>query len=209
VLTQTDIDTVPALRRPDGDAPAVNYRGYEIAGAGHAGPYPAGLSAAADLAIAGVAAAPAPAEVCNEAPGNFPAGLAFNAIWMQFDDLLARGMPMQNATPLQTDAAGRPALDAQGNALGGVRLPQIAVPLAAYAGHSTPKRAAPDSQRLCGITGSMRRLDSAELKALYGSRAEYLRRYNAAVDQAVTDRWLVPADAAALKSLAARTPLSF
>jgi hypothetical protein len=55
----------------------------------------------------------------------------------------------------------------------------------------------------------MRRLDSAELKALYGSRTEYLRRYNAAVDQAVTDRWLVPADAAALKSLAARTPLSF
>ncbi|HEV7632512.1 MAG TPA: alpha/beta hydrolase domain-containing protein [Steroidobacteraceae bacterium] len=208
VLTQTDVDRVPALRRPDGDVPA-NYRGYEIAGAAHAGPYPAGLSTATDLAIAGLAAAPAPAEICNEAPGNFPAGLAFNAIWMQFDDLLARGMPMQNATPLQTDAAGRPALDAQGNALGGLRLPQIAVPVAAYTGHSTPKRAAPDNQRVCGVTGSMRRLDSAELKALYGSRAEYLRRYNAAVDQAVADRWLVPADAAAVKSLAARTPLSF
>ncbi|MEP7311942.1 MAG: alpha/beta hydrolase domain-containing protein, partial [Pseudomonadota bacterium] len=209
VLTQSDIDLVPALRRADSDEANDVYRTYEIAGAAHGGPHAAGLVAVADLAIAGLAPPPAPAELCSNAPGNFPAGLALNALWMQFDDLLLRVMPMQHAPPLQTDAAGKLTLDAQGNALGGVRLPQLAVPLAVYSGYSTPKNAAPASQSLCALAGSMRRLDSAELKALYGNRAEYLRRFNAAVDQDVTDRWLVPADAAAVKALAARTPLAF
>jgi hypothetical protein len=55
----------------------------------------------------------------------------------------------------------------------------------------------------------MRRYDAAELKSLYGSRAGYLKRFNEAVDAALADRWLEPADAAALKAQAPRTTPAF
>ena len=77
-------------------------------------------------------------------------------------------------------------------------------------GRSTPRD--PGDARAvfaCGLTGSKRPLDSAELKGLYGSRAEYLKRYNASVDAAVQERRLLPADAALLKAQAARLAPAF
>ena len=44
------------------------------------------------------------------------------------------------------------------------------------------------------------------LKARYGNRAEYLRRFNAAVDEALRQRRVVAEDVAALKALAQRAP---
>lgn len=200
VVTQTELTGAPALRASDSDEPADVRRLYEIAGAAQSGPYPAGLPTAADLAIAGIGGLAAE-DACREAQSSFPLGLAFNAIWLQLDDYLVRALPMQHAPPLDVDS--------NGNATGGLRLPPITVPAVVYAGRGTPKNNAPDSQQLCGPAGSTRRFDSSELKALYGTRAEYLRRYNAAVDQAVAERWLLPADAAAIKLQAARTPMSF
>ncbi len=51
--------------------------------------------------------------------------------------------------------------------------------------------------------------DSARLKALYKDRNEYIKRFNAAVDQAVEDGRLVREDAAALKAPAVRTLPAF
>ena len=47
------------------------------------------------------------------------------------------------------------------------------------------------------------------MKRLYGTRAEYLRRFNVAVDQAVTERFVTPADGVALKSGVVRTAPAF
>ena len=202
-MTQTDFARARALelRRPDGDEPQDSFRLYEIAGAAHSGPFPAGQPSDMDLKIAGLSS-PNSAEACLETQSNFPLGYAFNALWMQLEDLLVRGQAMQQAAPISVDPHGKILLDAKGNAVGGVRLPQLAVPLAVYGGRSTPRDASPRSEFLCSLTGSMRAFQPAELKTLYGNRTGYIKRFNEAVDAAVAQRWLEPVDATAIKAQA-------
>jgi hypothetical protein len=205
VWTQTELRRAPEARREDSDKAGALYRQYEIAGAAHSGPYPAGQPADVDLQIAGMAAA-ADGD-CRELRSDFPLGLAFNAIWQQLDGLMVRGEAMISVPRIEIDARGDAVADRQGNAQGGWRLPQIDVPLASYAGHSTPERS--NARAVCESTGSMRRFDTARLKALYKDRNEYIKRFDAAVDQAVADGRLVKEDAAALKTPAVRTLPAF
>jgi hypothetical protein len=207
ILTQTELRHAGALHREDSDERGAMYHQYEIAGAAHSGPFPAGQPAAVDLQIAGIAA---PAEdACRESRSDFPAGLAFNAIWWHFDNLLVSGVALPSVPRIETDSRGEPVLDNLGNVQGGWRLPQIDVPLASYSGHSTPSRNDALLRALCDSTGSMRRFDPARLKALYKDRNEYIKRFNAAVDQAVADGRLVKEDAAALNAPAVRTLPAF
>lgn len=61
-----------------------------------------------------------------------------------------------------------------------------------------------DGKPACSaVTGSLR-FDAAALKRTYRTRAEYLRRFGAAADQAVLARLLVKEDADALKATAAK-----
>jgi hypothetical protein len=183
------------------------FRLYEIAGAAHSGPFAAGTPAPTDLTIAGF---DLPAEgLCREPRSDFPLGLAFNAIWQQFDELLVQKIPMANIPRIEADGSMAPQVDASGNARGGWRLPQIDVPVARYAGRSTPADGSDRARRVCELTGSMQRFDGARLKALYRDRNEYLRRFNAAVEQAVLERRLVRVDADALKLSAARATQAF
>jgi hypothetical protein len=206
-MTESDFHRNPALRRDDSDDPADRFRRYEIAGSGHAGPFAAGVPTAADLAIAGFAP---PAEgLCIEPRGDYPVGLAFNAIWQQYADWLANATPPSSLARIQTDADGQVVRDANGNALGGWRLPQIDLPLAAYAGSGTPREDSERARSSCALTGVMRPFDAAKLKELYRNRAEYLRQFNAAVDLAVTERRLTAADGDALKAPAVRTMPAF
>jgi hypothetical protein len=193
VMTQTDFTQALDLRRPDNDEREDFYRQYEIAGAAQAGPFPAGQPAAADLAIAGLGAA---AATCPEAQGSFMAGPAFNAVWAQLDEYLLHGLPMAHAEPISVDPQGQPTTDASGNVVGGLRLPAISVPLAVYRARSEPQ---------CSLAGSVQPLDNGQLKAAYGNRTGYLKRHAEAVEAALTQRWLEPVDAAALKAQAART----
>jgi hypothetical protein len=203
VMTESDIQGAQAIRRDDADEPGV-FRLYELAGAAHSGPFAAGLPATADLTIAGVAA---PADdLCREPRGDFPLGYALNAIWQQYDDLLLRQQPMAREPRIETDAAGDVLRDAVGNARGGFRLPPLDVPVAAYRGSSTPRGSETRAQDQCLRTGAMQKLGAAQLKAQYKTRAEYLRLFNAAVDEAVRTRRVVAADAVALKAAAAKTP---
>lgn len=188
VTVQGDATRGPP-RRADNDDAADVFRLFELAGVAGANAFAAGLPSSADIAIAG---GPQPAAACRDPRSDFPLGLAFNAIWQQFDDLLVQKLPMISAPRLDTDAALAPRLDTNGNALGGWRLPQVDLPLARYA-----------REAACG-SGSMQRFDAAKLKSLYRTRAEYLRRFNAAVEQAVQGRRLVKEDADALKAAIAR-----
>jgi hypothetical protein len=208
LMTQSDVLRTLWMRRPDSDDENDVYRLYEITGAAHVGPFGPGLPSAADLAIAGVDPSTAVPD-CAEPPSTYPVGMALNAIWVQLDDLLVRGQPLGRVARVDVDATGQLVLDAQGNVQGGLRLPQLDVPLAAYAGTSTPRVGATGSQPLCAFSGSMRRFDVPTLKAAYGTRAAYLKRFNAAVDAAVAARGLDPADAPAAKAAAAKAAPAF
>ena len=206
VMTESDFRRALQRRRDDADEPGV-FRLYELAGAAHSGPFAAGQPATADLTIAGYSA---PAEdLCREPRGDFPLEYAFNAVWQQLDDLLVRQVPMAREPRIQTDDGGEVLRDAAGNARGGFRLPQIDVPLATYRGSSTPRGSDARAQGACALTGAMQKLGVAQLKAQYKTRAEYLRRFNSAVDEAVRARRLVTEDAPAIKAAAAKMTPAF
>ena len=196
VMTESDFNLAPSLRRADSDAPEDVFRLYEIPGAAHAGPFPAGMPTAKDLQIAGVV--PPAADLCTDAPGDYPAGLAFNAIWDQYIQFLDGGAAMVSLSRIETLADGGPRHDEMGNASGGWRLPQIEVPLAVYAGHSLPRHAGAQAAAECAMTGSRLPFDAARLKRLYRDRTHYLHRFRAAAELAVQERRLTPEDGAAL-----------
>lgn len=206
-MTESDFNRQPALRRDDSDESGDHFRLYEIVGSGHAGPFAAGIPSDRDLAIAGF---DPPAEgLCREPAGEFPVGLAFNAIWEQYAQWLEAGLPMETAPRIHTDAAGQVVRDASGNALGGWRLPQIEVPLAAYAGSGTPRDSSDRARAACALTGVRQPFTTAQLRELHGSRAEWLARFRAAVDEAVAQRRVTAADAETLKATAARAVPAF
>ena len=206
IVVMTQSERGPELRRADSDARGDIHRVYEIAGAARSGPFPSGQPIEVDLQIAGVAS---PDNPCREPRSDFPAGLAFNAIWRQLDRHLLTGEAMISVARIETDVRGEPRLDRQGNVLGGWRLPQIDVPLATYSGRSTPRQNDALSRATCELTGSMRRYDAARLKSLYKDRNGYIEQFNAAVDLAVEQGTLLSEDGAALKAPLVRTLPAF
>jgi Alpha/beta hydrolase domain len=204
VMTQSDFNRAPQHPLAS-DEPGDVYRLYEIAGSAQSGPFAAGQPSVTDLQVAGIAAPEM--NLCKEPRSDFPLGLAFDAIWAQLDDQMVRKISMVTMPGIETDSGNNLVVDELGNARGGWRLPQLDIPLARYAGKSTPVSA--ESLASCALIGSMQRLDVAQLKAKYGNRAGYIKRFNAAVDQAVKDRRLTSEDAAALKSPVVRTLPTF
>jgi hypothetical protein len=99
-----------------------------------------------------------------------------------------------------------PQVDADGNDLAGVRMPDIAVPLGTHTGWNLYRAPFPEGE-LCDRDGTYApfartqaeraargdpRLSIAER---YGSHAEYVKRYDAAVQKLVGQRYLLPEDA--------------
>jgi Alpha/beta hydrolase domain len=87
--------------------------------------------------------------------------------------------------------------DALGIAIGGVRTPPVDVPVAVQSGEAPT-----GSQALCTLFGSSRAFSPARLKTLYGSKAQYLQRFDDATRQAVSAGYVLPADEAALEAQA-------
>jgi hypothetical protein len=99
-----------------------------------------------------------------------------------------------------------PTVDADGNERDGVRLPEIAVPLATYTGWNLrdPLIGAPD-QRVAFEVSYIRFPRTAEerqktgdprrsIAERYAGREDYLRQYAKAVDDLVKQRWIIPDD---------------
>jgi hypothetical protein len=90
---------------------------------------------------------------------------------------------------------GRPARiprDELGNALGGIRLPEVAAPLREYRGIAFGTGRPP-------LMGSSRALDPDVVRGLYASQAAYTAQWCAAVDDLVERGVLRSEDAPAMK----------
>jgi hypothetical protein len=74
--------------------------------------------------------------------------------------------------------------DADGNSLGGLRLPEVEVPVAAYNGFSEPFLD-PDCPGIRPFT-------RARLDELYSSHADYVRKYKKAARRNVADGFVLP-----------------
>ncbi|MDA0679699.1 MAG: alpha/beta hydrolase domain-containing protein [Proteobacteria bacterium] len=95
-------------------------------------------------------------------------------------DYIATDIPEHPQDPLR---------DVYGNAIGGLRMPEIAVPVAAYTGAYAPD---PDCRNV------VLPFDADTLKTLYPAPGDYLEKFTAVTGDLVTDGFLLPADAARL-----------
>jgi hypothetical protein len=88
-------------------------------------------------------------------------------------------------------------LDANGNVLGGVRTPWVDVPTARLSGVGN------SGAQLAFLVGVGDPYDQATLDRLYpGGKAEYLKRFETALDSSIKSGFILPADRQEIMSLA-------
>ena len=148
---------------------------------------------------AGTMAVPTASPASLGAPDLSALGLGFNGVYNTLsvnDESVIPSQPSNRFYVVQ-----QPTTDAQGNDRGGVKMPDIAVPLATFKGYSL--------RRSGFVAGDQNGLSSSQLafalltaekspadprksdQELYGTRAGYVGAVNAAVDRLVTDRLLL------------------
>ena len=121
---------------------------------------------------------------------RIPFRYATNSAIVNIEKYIDKGTPLPKASPMQVADASVPTVvrDAYGNALGGLRLPDVDVPIATDTGHTT----------LPGITayiGTHVPFAKAVLDALYPTHADYVNKYRSYAQQAVAQGYLLQEDA--------------
>jgi Alpha/beta hydrolase domain len=198
LLSEGEAQTNLRSRRPDSDEPGDRYRLYEVPGACH-------MSRAESRSWQLPPTA--------EEPSTFPMYALAGGALENLRRWAVEGVPPPRAARIElVDDPGAPpdgdgdealpcARDGHGNALGGVRMPEVDVPVASYLPRSTLLTAAsvgPPGRRalpLGSLMGSMTPFPPEKLRDLYGTPAGYLGAYRLRLDELVAERWIVPADA--------------
>ncbi len=133
----------------------------------------------------------------------------YNAMWGNMEWQNDGVAPPQG--DLITRDAGEIARDEFGNALGGIRLPELDVPVATYEPSNVPARMFPEpvgglAELFCRLSGAVVAFEAEQLEALYPTREDFLTPYEARADALVDARFLLPEDAETLKTIAAPEP---
>jgi hypothetical protein len=198
LLSENEAETNLAARRDDSDASGDRYRLYEVPGACHMS---RGESRRSAL----------PPTV--EEPSTFPMYALAGGALENLRRWAVEGMapPRSPRIDLLTDPDAGPhgeirgslpcARDEHGNALGGVRMPEVDVPVASYYPHSSlrePATATPPGGRpisLGALMGSMTPFPPDKLRKLYGTPDAYREAYAGRLEELVADHWILPGDA--------------
>ncbi|MGS0688506.1 alpha/beta hydrolase domain-containing protein [Nakamurella sp. GG22] len=166
VMSQSDYLRGITSRRPDSDWPSDRYRGYEMAGAGHATPTELEFAALPEDIIKGGRDVP-PME-CNEGPrSRFPSSIFFDAILHNLDLWVRKDVPPPHGSPIVVQN-GQPVLDEFGNVQGGLRSPYVDVPTSTWNGTST-------GASFCFIAGHEIPFSAERLRELYPTHSDYVR----------------------------------
>ncbi|MGA8256638.1 MAG: alpha/beta hydrolase domain-containing protein [Nocardioides sp.] len=195
LLSDREADPTPPSNDP-------NYRLMEIAGTGHSD-YFIGYQQVfgASLRVASLPALdkqgfralieqagnygqlPSPLHpVCIVAGSTMPMHYATSTALHQLDRWVRTGRAPKK-TPRYRFAGGALAKDSDRNALGGIRLPPVEVPVATY------------ESNLCQLGGLTIPFTELQLIQRYGTYAAYRKKMTAATDTAVRRGWLLRVDA--------------
>ncbi len=199
--TETDLTFLgyPSAGQPDND----RFRLWEVAGTAHADTYTAGIGPT-DLGDSPAAAAlvvttsPVPGFACPVPINSGPQHFVLNAAIAALNAWVRQGIapPVAARLEVTSGATVRIVRDANGNAVGGVRTPQVDVPIAAFSGDGK-------GSILCLLFGTTTPFDQATLATLYPDHNAYVSAFNAATDRAVQGGFILPHDADLMKAAAA------
>ena len=167
------------------DTPTFRY--YELAGVAH-NPVHKDIEVIAANALFQGSPAILLEDVCALEPNTSADGPVFgsylyNAMWENLAMQASFGIEMPSAPPLDV-AGGQIARDAFGNALGGLRLPTLDVPIATYVPINVPNPALPPLQPpldrlqnlICLLNGGVIPFDDATLAELYPNHGRYVNQ---------------------------------
>jgi hypothetical protein len=159
---------------------------WDVAGASHADSYIVTPSELHSLGCTSV----------DQAPSHFIFEAALSAVntWMR------SGTPPRSAPRMDVqEVDGEPAVqyNSHGTAIGGIEGPWEQVPVAAYSG-----KAPPGSPGFCVLFGTTHPFSVAQLVALYGSKAGYIKAYTKATDEDIKAGYILQADKAQVLAFA-------
>ena len=194
MVVQSEFDVIGSnlgARQPD----TSKFREWEIAGTSHADAYTVNVGAS-DLGD-GVGAArmfgfmrvPLVVGGCtlpiNAGPHHWMLQAAFHAL----DAWVRDGTPPPSSPLLEVASTSPTVLvrDAFGNAVGGIRSPQVDVPVATIDALNT-------GTGFCRLFGSTTPLTTTQLAALYPTHADFVAKWTASLASAVAKGFILPAD---------------
>jgi hypothetical protein len=189
LLAETDLRGGPAARQPD----TAFRRTWEVAGTSHVDAQ--SLVHFTELARlnAGLPPGAATAGACDRPPySRVPFHYVFNAAFDHLVRWIEKRQQPPKAPPVEFTQSDPPAIarDPDGNALGGIRLAEHAVPVAVNTGQNS-------GAAFCRLYGSHEPLDAAKLAARYPSHKAYVAAVKKVTQENVRAGYILKADAAA------------
>jgi hypothetical protein len=172
--------------REDSDAPNDRFREYEFAGASHV---------------------PTRGRTANNKPGEYPSQFPnppfYKMALLHLIDWVTKGTLPPHGPRLEQTAAGEMIRDGHGNVKGGIRSPWVDVPTAHIIASPPIAAGEPHARAQQGIQENF---PQARLVQLYGTRENYLQKFNSSTDRLVSERWITTADGVKLKAEEASKP---
>jgi hypothetical protein len=137
---------------------------------------------------------------CLKPINTLPLHMVDNAALHALRAWVLDGQPPPKAARMQRTALGFVKHDDRGNALGGLRLPALAVPVAVHGMYANFTTQAWSRRNIysCIAGGSTKPLDHEELRKLYPTHEAYVQQFKAAADASLASGFLRPADHAEL-----------
>jgi hypothetical protein len=198
--TETDVLFHAAARQPDDRY----HRLWEAAGTAHVD-----NDALTLMGFQGHRQTPTAADPsCTSPPNTAPESYLFDTAYAALQAWVRSNRQPPVAPRMQINAAGTDvARDAFGNGLGGIRLPQLAVPTATLTGTGNAPADTSPISAFCRLFGTTTPFDAATLARLYPSHAAYVRAFTAATGNLAAQGFLLPADEQAALFTAEQAPV--
>jgi Alpha/beta hydrolase domain len=189
VVTETDVANQQAFQR---QANSDHFRRWEVAGAAH---YDFRATQEVDpVVFRDFGIGTPPQVVCDLPPySRIPAHYVYGAAMDHLVRWVKQNVEPPVAPDIETLSVGPPAVinrDSIGNALGGIRLAQHAVPTAVNTGTNGP------ATNWCRIYGSYQRFDASTLALLYPDHQTYFEQVIAVTHENLKQGYIVGHDAA-------------
>jgi hypothetical protein len=193
---------IATQRAPDNAA----LRTWEIAGASHVPAY-ATSEDPSDFrgTLGGIQTrefgASGPLDCVNPGPSQVESWAVFHAAYDALDKWVRRGLPPQRAQPVAVVNPAPPVAvvrDSLGIVLGGIRLPDVEVPVALNDGVNAPASVTNPLSGFCVLWGTHRDFSADQLASLYTSNADYRRQVTDVVRRLEGQRLLLPEDGVTL-----------
>jgi hypothetical protein len=198
--TETDLSFLSyfSARQADSD----RFRLWEVAGTAHADAYmltvgSTDLGDSPDAATLILTSAPVPGFTCRTLINSGPQHFVLNAAVAALIQWVRYGTPPPHAPLLDVAGTAKIVRDAHGNAVGGIRTPELDVPIATLSGEGQ------SGSILCLLFGTTKLFDEVTLAALYPDHSTYVSAFNAATDRAVSAGFILEHDAELMKTAAA------